>query len=132
MPLQAGVNSHLSRYLENPLHAAFISFLGGFLLIIIVCVATQSFFPSVQKINKVPFYLFFGGLLGVIFVITTIILAPKLGATVLISCLITGQLTASIVLDHYGMLGFPVHQASIARITGVLFLITGVVLVKTF
>lgn len=66
------------------------------------------------------------------FVITVIILAPKLGAVVLVSCVITGQLLASLVLDHYGWLGFPVHQINLMRIVGILFLFTGVLLVKAY
>lgn len=132
MPLQAGVNSHLSKHLNEPIHAAFVSFLGGFITIIIVCLTTRKFFPSIQSVSNVPIHLLIGGIFGVIFVCTTIILAHKLGATVLISCLIAGQLSASILLDHFGWLGFTVHPISVPRILGVLLLFVGVVLVRLF
>ena len=39
---------------------------------------------------------------------------------------------ASVVLDHYGLMGFPVHPVSTGRICGVLLLGAGLALVRYF
>jgi transporter family-2 protein len=73
-----------------------------------------------------------GGLLGGIMVMTTIILAPKIGAVALVSSLLAGQLICSIVLDHQGWVGFSIHPVNGMRIFGILLLISGVYLINRF
>jgi transporter family-2 protein len=70
--------------------------------------------------------------LGALFVTSTIFLAPKLGAVTLLALLVSGQMLASLVLDHFGWLGYPEHLISIPRVLGVLFLLVGVILVQKF
>ena len=132
MPIQAGVNSQLAKYLEHPFQAGFVSFLGGLLLMIIICLIVGKNGISLEKLSKIPWYLYCGGFLGAVLVISAIILAPKLGATVLISSAIAGQLACSVLLDHFGWAGFQVHPVSIGRIVGVLCLFSGVILVRVF
>nr|WP_298911582.1 DMT family transporter [uncultured Nostoc sp.] len=60
----------------------------------------------------------------------TIVLAPLLGAATMIGLIILGQMLAAITLDHFGLVGFPVHPLSLWRIVGVILLITGVVFVQ--
>ena len=43
---------------------------------------------------------------------------------------ITGQLTCSLVLDHFGWLGAPVHPVDLPRLLGVACLMAGVVLIR--
>ena len=38
----------------------------------------------------------------------------------------------ALLLDHYGLLGFPVHSISGVRLLGVLCLLVGVVLIRLF
>jgi transporter family-2 protein len=71
-----------------------------------------------------------GGLLGAVYVLTTIILAPKLGAATLIAAVVAGQMMASLILDQYGLVGFPVHPVSALRLLGAALVIAGVVLVQ--
>lgn len=131
-PFQAGVNASLGKLVAHPLHATFVSFLGGLITVSIACLLTGKMFPTTAKLSTVPPHLLIGGLLGCIFVLTSIYVAPKLGATLFIACVLTGQLAASIVIDHFGWVGFAVHPISLARIVGILFLFTGVLLIKWF
>lgn len=132
MPLQTGINASLAKYLHHPFHAAFISFVGGLLSVTLICIVSGKMFPTQKEILSAPPHLWIGGCLGTIFVIVSIILAPKLGATVYVSSIIAGQLFGSIILDHYGLLGFSVHPVNYLRILGILLLTSGVVLVKIF
>ena len=131
-PLQAGVNAFLGKHLNSAMQAGFISFLGGFLIMTVCCLLTKKMFPTPSQLIKVPPYLLMGGLLGAIFVVSSIIIAPKIGATVYIACVVTGQLVASIIMDHYGWLGFSMHPINLWRIIGVLFLLIGVMLIRNF
>ena len=132
MPTQAGINASLGKELNSTLHAAFVSFVGGFLAITIACLVTREYFPSVKQLLGVPPHLLAGGLLGCVFVVVSIMIAPKLGATLYVSSVVAGQLIGSILLDHFGWLGFEVHPISWMRLVGVSFLFAGVFLIRLF
>jgi transporter family-2 protein len=73
-----------------------------------------------------------GGALGAFYVAGSIVTAPKLGAATLIALIVAGQALASVVVDHYGWVGFEPEPVSIGRIAGVALLGAGVVLVRYF
>jgi bacterial/archaeal transporter family-2 protein len=60
----------------------------------------------------------------------TIVLAPLLGAASMIGLIITGQMLAAIALDHFGLVGFPIHPLSLWRVIGGVLLVGGVILVQ--
>ncbi len=132
MPIQAGINSQLAKNLASPAQAAFISFLGGVLCMAVYCVLSGAFFPSVAKLVKLSPLLLTGGLWGCVMILTAIFFAPRIGAATLVSCLITGQLLCSILLDHFGMIGYTQHVASPMRILGMVFLLVGIFLIRKF
>ena len=129
-PIQGGINSQLSTILKHPLQASFISFTGGFLILLIIVLVLNKPFPGFGEMQKTPWYLFTGGAFGVAFVSAIIILIPRIGATNLIAAALVGQLVMSVIVDHYGLLKVPVHEISWIRIVGVLLLIGGVLLVQ--
>ena len=47
-----------------------------------------------------------------------------------VALLVTGQMLASLTLDHFGLLGVPVQPATLVRMAGAAFLILGVVLIR--
>jgi transporter family-2 protein len=57
------------------------------------------------------------------------ILGPRLGAAAFLSLVVLGQLAASLILDHFGWLGFAQHSISLSRLAGAGLLIAGVLLV---
>jgi transporter family-2 protein len=58
--------------------------------------------------------------------------APKLGAATLIALVVAGQALASVVVDHFGWVGFEAKPVTIGRIAGITLLGAGVVLVRYF
>ena len=132
VPHQAGINSHLARYLDTPFHAALISFTVGLISVLFFCFMSGAGLPSISEVSKIDNLWLCGGMIGAFSVISAIILAPKLGAAGLISLLVAGQLCASVALDHFGKLGFTEHPINTARIMGVALIIGGVILVQRF
>jgi transporter family-2 protein len=55
-----------------------------------------------------------------------------LGAATLTALIVTGQLVCSVALDHFGLVGFDQHAASLGRIAGCLLMICGFVLIARF
>ncbi len=132
MPVQAGINSLLGAHLRSPFLAALVSFCVGASVLALFCLLMRVPLPGIQVLGRVPVWMFTGGLLGAFFVTTAIILAPKLGAVTLLASLITAQMIASLILDHFGLIGYPAHHINFWRIMGVACLITGVILVQRF
>jgi bacterial/archaeal transporter family-2 protein len=130
---QAGVNAQLSRWVESPLRAAFVSFVVGTIaLLFVTLVAVRKAYPSTSRLGDAPWWVWIGGLLGAFYVAGSIFAAPKLGAALLIAAVVAGQTAASVVLDQYGWVGFKEEHISAGRIAGVLLVAAGVALVRVF
>lgn len=132
LPVQAGVNAQLARAGGNALWASGISFLVGTVTLMVVYSSLRAPWPAIHELKTAPIWAWSGGLMGAFFVTCMAFFAPKLGATTLLALIITGQILASIVLDHYGAIGFNVHEINIWRIFGVVLIGAGVFLVRKF
>lgn len=132
MVFQTGINAQLRVWLGHPAQAALISFAVGTLGLIAYNLALRLPWPPVAKLTEAPWWVWSGGFLGAFFVAVSTALAPRLGATLLASVIVAGQLTASIIFDHYGFLGFPQHSIGIGRVVGAILLFLGVVLIRIY
>jgi len=127
--VQTGINSQLRALLASPLQAVFISFMVGTVVVALALVAKREP-PPLAKWASMPWWMWLGGLCGLFIVSTNILVVPRLGAALLTSLAIAGQLTTALALDHYGAFGFPVHHISLPRVAGAVLLLAGVVLIR--
>ena len=132
LPVQAVLNARLGAGLSNPLLAALVSFVVGSLVLALLALLTRAHWPAAGRLAAVPPLAWLGGLLGAVYVPAALLLAPRLGTTVLFGAVIVGQLLISLVLDHFGLLGLAVHKASWPRLLGVLLVLGGVWLFRRF
>ncbi|GHN02843.1 membrane protein [Cytophagales bacterium WSM2-2] len=128
--IQAGVNSQLRMAMQHPVLAALISFLTGSVLLAIVYIFSAKSVVPASSITSVGWWKMTGGLLGAIYIFTIIIVAPKIGAANTLCFAIAGQLVSAIILDHFGLIGFPLKEITLSRIAGVILTIVGVYLVQ--
>lgn len=131
VPVQAGVNASLRGFFPHPILAAIANFLVGLAILAIAALMVQTGPPSFQTISKAPWWCWLGGLMGACLVLAGVSLSHRLGAATFVACIILGQLTASVICDHFGLVGFPVHHANLQRILGIGLLAGGVVLIRT-
>lgn len=129
MAVQPAVNGRLASQCEHPLQASLISFGTGFLALGVVLVALRLGLPSPSKLQSLPTWAWTGGLLGTYMVTVSLLIAPRLGATRWLALVLAGQITLSLLLDHFGWLGFNKQTISPARLLGVACVVLGVVLV---
>jgi transporter family-2 protein len=125
IPFQGILTAHLSKNLGHPFGSAFINFCGGTIIFIIAIALSKTPLPPLKKVTSIPWYLFTGGLVGSFFILGALFLLPKLGATLFFGQVVLGQLLMTIILDHFGILGLPVHKIDFFRIVGIIFLIIG-------
>lgn len=130
VPLQGGINAMLGRSLGHPLWATLVSLLVSIAAVLPVMLLLRVPLPSFEFAGKAPFWLWSGGIYGVFFISLALILMPKLGASGFIGAAIAGQLIASLVLDHFGLLGLATKQISTGRVLGAMLLIGGVLLMQ--
>ncbi len=128
--MQAGVNAQLTRAVGHPVLAATISFLAGTAALLVGSVAVMGSWTGVATAAQAPWWVWSGGLLGAVFVVTMAWLAPTLGAATLLSVAIAGQMTCAIVLDHFGLVGFPQRSIGPGRAVGAVLLVVGVVMIR--
>ena len=132
LPVQQGVNSKLTQSLSSPLQGALASFATGTLALLAICLALRLPLPVMDKVAASPWWSWTGGLMGAAFITIGIILAPRIGATATASAIIAGQILASLIIDHHGLLGFTQYPINFGRAVGVILLLAGVVMIRRF
>ena len=130
LPVQAGLNAQLRSALGSPIAAAFISFLVGTLALAAATVLFRVSFPVSRAWAVTHPVQWSGGMIGAVYVLAAVVLAPKLGAGTLVAAVVAGHMVTSLLLDHYGLIGFPVHVLSPTRLTGAVLVIVGVILIQ--
>ena len=127
LPLQGLINARLGAQVGGPVVAAFVSFLVGTVLLGVYLLLTRT--PlAIGGATRLPPWIWAGGLLGALYVACFTLLMPRLGAASLICLAILGQVTASLVFDHFGILQAP-RKADPVRIAGAVLMIVGVLMV---
>jgi transporter family-2 protein len=130
LPVQAGVNAQLRSLLGEPIAAALVSFLVGTVALAAAALLGRAPLPLAAAWAASPWWHWVGGLIGAVYVAGAIVLAPRLGAATLIAAVVAGQMLASLVLDHYGWVGFPVHEITPLRLAGAALMVGGVALIQ--
>jgi transporter family-2 protein len=70
--------------------------------------------------------------LGSIYIIAGIAVPGKIGASSFTGMTVTAAIITSILMDHFGLVGFKQHSAGFARIAGACLMIGGLVLIAKF
>ena len=127
LPLQGLINARLGTHIGGPIVAAFVSFLVGTAMLGAYLLATRT--PILlQGSMKLPAWVWAGGVFGAIYVACFTLLIPRIGAAGMICLAVLGQVTASLLLDQFGILQAP-KPVDTVRIVGALLVLAGVVLV---
>ena len=132
LPVQAGLNAKMGRAVGDPVYAALISFIIGSVGLFLYALLAKVDLTQINQAGSVNWSVWTAGLLGAFYVAAVIILVPKIGAALTFGLVVTGQLGLSLLLDHYGLLGMPVHAINWQRIGGVLLIIGGVLLIRSY
>jgi len=129
-PVQAGINSQLKDVTGDAALAALISFAVGTLALLVYVLALRTPWPDGRAIFQIPWWMWTGGCFGAVVVVVSVILAFKLGAVTMLALMVAGQMLASLVLDQYGLVGYPEHPTTIWRFIGAVLVVVGVVLIR--
>jgi bacterial/archaeal transporter family-2 protein len=128
--IQQSVNADLRSALGSAAWAGFVSYLGGTLCMLVLAAALRDGVPSSTAVLQSNWWAWSGGFFGAIYIAISILLVPRLGTAAFVALLITGQMVASLVFDHYGWFGLAERPADPLRILGALLLVGGVILIR--
>ena len=132
IPTQAATNNKMAAFVDNPILAAFVSFVVGTAALLIYLILTGVPFSNLAGVRDAPLIAWAGGFLGAFFVAAGVSLVPRIGVAMTFSLIIAGQLIVSLVIDHFGFLGLEVRPVTWQRIAGILLITGGVVLIRRF
>lgn len=127
---QVAINGMLSKVSTGPLWAAFISFLIGTVALLILLLILREPPPSMSSLAKLPKWYFIGGLLGVFYVTVVIMSIGIIGSVSLVTTVIVAQLIAATVLEHFGLLGIPKNPVQLKTLIGFALMLAGFSLIK--
>ncbi|MEZ7500400.1 DMT family transporter [Flavobacterium sp. Arc3] len=131
LPIQSGMNNKLAKTGGSPVHASMISFAIG-LLVLVIYILLTSQNVSWKGIKDAPSYAWAGGILGAFYVTIIVLAFPKIGPGLTFGLVVTGQLLISMLMEHFQIMGAQQIPISIGRITGMLLIIVGVIIMKNF
>lgn len=133
VPVQFAANSRLGQGAGGPVTSATISFVIGTIVLLVVVggilLVGRGESPTLPGAMQIPWWAWSGGFLGAFYVSMSIILTPRLGASPTIGLIIGGQMIASIVLDHFGLLNLPTSPATLPKVGGAILVVIGAVIV---
>lgn len=85
--------------------------------------------PDFALLADSPLWLFFGGPLGVAFIVGNILLFPQIGSVHTVIMPIVGQMLMGLLVDHFGLFGYEVLPISPLRLFGVLIVLVATAVV---
>lgn len=128
--VQQALNTGLRGCLGSTSWAAFISYFGGVITMLVVLLVTREPLLPAASVAGSSWWLWTGGFFGAIYIVVAVVLLPRLGAATVVTLIVAGQMLSSLAFDHFGLLGIMQHPVSIFRLAGALLLVAGVILIQ--
>ena len=130
LPVQTSVNNKLRDKVGTPYNSSLVSFiistvfLAGLLL-----VTGQGFHLPMDQLAGEPFWVWLGGLCGVVFLTANVILLTKLGSAETVILPVLGQLLMGLLVDSLGLFRAQQIPLTPLRAGGAVLVLAGVVTV---
>lgn len=131
--IEPGQNAGLAKSLARPLLAGVVSLVVSILTIGAAMLVTGQYgVPGMDRLAQVPWWAWLGGLMSAGLTMAQLYISKRIGAATFLGLIVTAGVVTSILLDHFGLAGFKVHEAGLWRILGGALMIGGVALVARF
>ena len=117
-------NSGLEGYVGSTYSVVIIHTVG---LIAILIVAAFKKEKMVIK-EAIPFYLFLGGIFGVMLTLVNVITIGSIGVALTTALAVFGQLVFSSLVDHFGLFGLTKYEFNPKKLVGLLIVFVGLVI----
>lgn len=125
IPVQTAVNSRLSRHLGAVLASSLVSFAVGSAALAVLVVASGTSVPWVATAVQQPWWVWIGGLCGLVFLTLNVVLLPRIGASATVVLPLVGQVLGGLMIDLTGAFDTAPRALNPPRVLGVLLVIVG-------
>ena len=117
-------NSRLEGYVGSTYSVVIIHAVGLITILIIAAIKKEK---MVIK-ESIPFYLFLGGIFGVMLTLVNVITIGSIGVALTTALAVFGQLVFSSLVDHFGLFGLTKYEFNPKKIAGLLIVLVGLVI----
>jgi len=104
LAVQAAANAQLSKAVGSPFAATTLQLIVAALILLAVTLASGTV-GALGRAQQATWWHLLGGTASALFVISTIVLFPRIGAVMSVGLIIAGQVLASLAIDTLGLLG---------------------------
>ena len=132
-PVQALLNRKTSVLLPSRLQTTWWNFLIGDIFaavcfLVEACIAPDESKQFLARLVNAPVLTYFGGLLGALFIASTITITGIIGSAPFFLCLVCGQIVGSVFIEEVGILGATQNSPGTLRIVGMTLVIVSAAL----
>lgn len=129
LPVQTSINTKFSEWAHSSLRGVMVSFFGGLAVsIAAMIISGDSFYVSPEYFTTEPFWMWLGGLFGILLISINIIILPKIGSAETVIFAVFGQIFGGMVIDNFGFFRQGVIAVTPLRVLGTVLVFVGVVL----
>ena len=130
LPVQTSVNNKLRDKVGTPYNSSLVSFIiSTVFLACLLLVTGQGFHLPMDQLAGEPFWVWLGGLCGVVFLTANVILLTKLGSAETVILPVLGQLLMGLLVDSLGLFRAQEIPLTPLRAAGACLVLAGVVTV---
>jgi bacterial/archaeal transporter family-2 protein len=130
LTIQVVWNARLRTSTASPVLTAIISVFVTLLSLALLWASGATNRGSIPAFNALPKWAWFGGVFAAYYLVASLIAIPKLGAAVVFSLVIAGQMAAALILDSTGAFEVAQIPLSASRVLGTALLLIGVILIQ--
>jgi len=128
LAVQAGANAQLAKAAGSPFVATTLQLAVAALLLLLATFVTGSV-AALSLLAHATWWHAVGGTASAFYVVSAILLFPRIGAVVTVGLFIAGQVLASMALDVFGLLGIAARGLSLAGTVGAILVLVGATLI---
>jgi len=124
MAVQGSINSALGKVI-GLWEATFLVHLSAAIVLLLILFVFHMGKGDLALCSKAPWYLYLGGLIGVLITFGVVISIPKLGVAVATTAIIVGQVLTALIIDHFGLFGLKEISFTWIKFLGLVLLALG-------
>ena len=130
IPVQIAANKKLSEAVKSPVLTVALVLLGGALIAALVSFAVPPARGELSETAKAPWWAWSTVVLIVFAITVQILNAEQEGSGAILALIVAGQLTAALLIDHFGALGMEREPIRWWKIVGVVAMAGGAALMQ--
>ena len=128
IPLEAALNAKAAHAVQCPAFAALVSFILGALVCLVLTLSGVMGRPHLAQMGTLPWWMWIGGALGALIVVVALQAVTQVGAAVLMTATVLGEVALGLTLDAGGWLGCAKVPLNAWRVAGGILVCVGVAL----